>query len=267
MTSFTTNNDVGVVILAAGENKRMQMDIPKVMIPLGGKPLIGHVLDAVYAAGICRKPIIVVSEISPSRRLIQEYLKDKAEYSLQDQPLGTGHAVSCAKTPLKGRAQHVVVLYGDMPFITPSSIVRLAQFHREASVPVTLMTTSIVDFEGWRSQFAQFGRIVRERNGHIERIVEAKDATEKELQIKEVNPAYFCFRADWLWRQLRFLKNNNAKAEYYLTDLVEMAIERKEGVQSIEIEPNEAMGINTQEDLHYAEQNWNEMAGMHSSMV
>jgi len=114
---------------------------------------------------------------------------------------------------------------------------------------LTMMTATVPDFNDWRVAFSYMGRIVRDAQGKIVRNVERKDASPAELEIKEINPSYYCFRADWLWSNLPRLGNNNAQGEYYLTDLLQMAIEQGEKVESIAIDPLAALGVNTPEEL------------------
>ncbi|MDP6772485.1 MAG: hypothetical protein QF704_17390, partial [Anaerolineales bacterium] len=152
-------------------------------------------------------------------------------------------------------ADHVVVLYGDMPFVQPQSIASLVDTHKERGNSVTLMTITVPHFENEFSSFAGFSRIIRDKTtGHIVRDVQAKDCTKEELEIHEVNPCYFCFNAPWLWNHIDQLNNNNAQEEYYLTDLLHMAIDSGEPISSISIEPQEARGVNTKEDLALAKQ-------------
>ena len=143
----------------------------------------------------------------------------------------------------------VVVLYGDMPCISAESIIRLVGQHALERNVVTLMTTKVPDFDEWRGQFNDFGRVVRDSGGAITRIVEKKDATPAEIAITEVNPSYLCFDAPWLWAHIKLIRNANVQSEYYLTDLVGMAIAEGSPLGSVPIDPSEAIGINTKEHL------------------
>jgi bifunctional UDP-N-acetylglucosamine pyrophosphorylase/glucosamine-1-phosphate N-acetyltransferase len=243
------NSIISPVILAAGDGKRMQSDLPKVMHLLHGKPLVEHAVAAAEAVSDLQKPVIIVS---PKHTMVQDHLGDRAQYAVQEQQLGTGHAVMQAQGLLHGVADHVVVLYGDMPFVSPASIEQLIAKHIERGNTVTLMTATVPNFENEYACFAKFGRIVRLDGGYIQKIVEAKDASEGELQILEVNPSIFCFKAEWLWHHLNALQNINAQGEYYLTDLIEMAIADHQLISSVPVAPREAMGINTKEELDSA---------------
>lgn len=241
---------VGIVILAAGDGKRMKTGIPKVMNLLHGKPLIGHVVDHVLESGLVEKPVVVVSA---GHNLVQEYLGDRAVYVIQDKQLGTGHAVACAETELKNKCDSLVILYGDMPFITASSLKKLVESHISNKNILTMLTITVPDFEGWRKYFYDFSRIIRDKNGEIIEDVQMKDATKEELTITELNPCYFCFDSKWLWSHLKQLKTDNTQAEYYLTDLVKFVMVEGAKLGTVQIDPTEAIGINTKEHLEIAE--------------
>lgn len=241
-----------VVILAAGKGKRMGIEIPKVLVLLKGEPVIFHLLRSVYNAGIDARPIVVVGENKP---LIEAELTRggfSVEYAVQEGQLGTGHAVRAAENATVG-ADTVVVLYGDHPFVSSATIRDITSLHEEKNATLTLATLVVPDFHGWRVSFADFGRIIRGTDGRIERIIEKKDATEAELAVRELNPAFFCFNGPWLWQNLRKLKNENAQGEYYLTDLVKFAMTEGVKIASLRIDPKEGAGINTQEHLAAAE--------------
>jgi bifunctional UDP-N-acetylglucosamine pyrophosphorylase/glucosamine-1-phosphate N-acetyltransferase len=235
---------VGIVILAAGKGKRMHSELPKVMHLLHDKPLVDYVVRSAEELGI--RPVVVVPDDS---NLVRDYLGDRVDYAVQAEQLGTGHAVSVAENNLAGKVDHVVVLYGDMPLITAKSIATLIDDHAARNNMLTLMTVTVPDFHDWRAQFYDFGRIVRDRKGDIIKIVEKKDASPAELNINELNSAFFCFNAEWLWKNLKNLKNNNAAGELYLTDLVKFAFDEGVPLSSVNIDPKEAIGINTKEHL------------------
>lgn len=241
-----------IVLLAAGKGKRMGIDIPKVLVPLKGEPVLYHILRSVQRAGVDAKPIVVVGENKP---LVEASLKAggfDVEYAVQAEQLGTGHAVRAAEVRAAD-ADTVLVLYGDHPFVSPTTIKNIISLHEAEGATLTLATLIVPDFEGWRVSFADFGRIIRSSDGRIERIVEKKDGTPEELAVRELNPAFFCFNGPWLWRSLAQLKNENAQGEYYLTDLVRLAMEEGVKISSLLIDPKEGAGINTQVHLAAAE--------------
>ncbi len=239
-----------IVVLAAGHGKRMQSELPKVLVPFNGKPLISHLLGAISSSGFDKTPVIVVGQ---KAELVKESLGDSYRYALQAEQLGTGHAVLSAKDMTEREAQNIMVLYGDQPSVTGEMISNLAKAHTESGALLTMATVILEDFNEWRSGFYHFGRIIRNTDGSIDKIVEFKDATEEEKESLEVNPAYFCFNSAWLWEHLEKLKNNNNQGEYYLTDLVHMVREEGREIATIAIAPKMALGVNTKEQLELLE--------------
>lgn len=237
------------VILAAGKGKRMQSDVPKALTPVGGRPILQYLYESVVACGLDGDPIVV---IGPERKKLCEEFGGKCEYVVQEQQLGTGHAVMVTKDQV-GDVDALIILYGDHPFISAASIQALAKKHEERGNVITMMTTCLPDFENWRRAFLQWSRVIRGPNGHIVRDIQFKDATEEEKKITEVNPCLYCFDAKWLWENVDALKNENAQKEYYLTDLIEMAVSQGQKLSSIEVSPEEVIGINTQEEREIAE--------------
>jgi bifunctional UDP-N-acetylglucosamine pyrophosphorylase/glucosamine-1-phosphate N-acetyltransferase len=158
-----------------------------------------------------------------------------------------------AQPLLEGVVDDVIVLVGDQPFTSAASVRKLADMHLASGATLTIGTVTVPDYEEWRKPFADFGRIVRGENGVVERIVEVKDASPEVLAIREVFPSFYCFKADWLWKSLETLTTNNAQGEYYLTALLSKAIMDGEQVTTVPIQPEEALGINTAEQLEIAE--------------
>lgn len=239
-------NSTAVIVLAAGDGTRMKSDLPKVMHPLHGTPMIGHVVSHIEDANVTEKPLIIVSA---KHTLVQDYLKDRAQYAVQLQQLGTGHAVRVAKDELEGKSDTVVVLYGDMPQLQPDSIKKLVDTHTASDAVITFGTTTVKDFFGPRAAFLSFGRIVRDTQGNLIKSVEYKDATDEEREIRELNTCVYCFSAKWLWNYIDELKNSNEQKEYYLPDLLELALLQKNRVQTVDLLPEESIGINSQDDL------------------
>ena len=234
-----------IIILAAGHGTRMKSDLPKVLIPFQGKPLITHVLDSVKDSGVCDKPTVVVGAQS---ELVMKTLGDDYQYAIQKEQLGTGHAVMAAQELLENKSDHVMVLVADAPFLSSKTIKELSEKHTESGGKITIATTKIPDFEDWRKAFINFGRILRQ-DKEIVAIREYRDGTEKEKVVKELNPGYYIFEAKWLWENLKTLNNDNDQKQYYLTDLVKIAIENKIKIESIEINPTEALAANSKEEL------------------
>lgn len=245
---------VALVILAAGEGKRMREavknDLPKVLQPLRGKPLISHLIDGLQGAHVTWPPVIVIGYKGEK---VQQELGPHYIYVWGKKLLGTGYAVLQTRTALEGKADHIVVLYGDHPLVPLTVVNAIVAAHVEHDNTITLATATVPDFDDWRAGLASYGRIIRDGNGKPQKIVEYKDATDEERAIREVNAGYYCFRASWLWSHLEQLQNNNAQGEYYLTDLLGVAIAEGERVEAVPIDPKAALGVNTFEDLRRVE--------------
>lgn len=242
---------IKILVLAAGQGTRMKSDLPKVLIDFNGKPLIKHLLESIEKSGIDQKPTIVVGY---KKEEVMQALGDKYDYVVQNEQLGTGHAVMSAENFLSGMADNIMVLPSDHPFITAETIKKLAEKHLNSGAKITMATVKLPDFENWRSAFyTSFSRIIRNANGEIVKDVQLRDATEEEKKITEVNPIYFCFNAQWLWEKLKTLTTNNDQKQYYLTDLVKIAMDEGEKIESVNIDPYEALAANSKEELEILE--------------
>jgi len=240
-----------VIILAAGEGKRMGADVPKPLVEVAGRPMVEHLLESVRETGVDERPILVVAPHSVEA--FSEVCRDQScEYVVQIEQLGTGDAVKAAREASNG-AETVIVLYGDHPFVSSEILSELHEMHTGGDALVSMITTKVPNFEKDHATFKTWGRILRDDVGHVVGIREAKDCTEEELEIKEVNPALYAFNAAWLWDRLPELSDKNANKEYYLTDLIEMGIEEAGEIVTTQADPMEVVGVNTPEDLAMAE--------------
>ena len=234
---------VTAVLLAAGQGTRMKSALPKVLHPLCGKPMLWHVLEALKSAAT-EKPVVVVGHGAED---VQEYLGDTADCVLQEPQLGTGHAAMQAESLLKGKTDYVIVTYADMPLLRGETFQRLVETQRLNSGPFSLLTVTADDPRG-------FGRIVRKADGTVQAIVEEYVATPEQQRIKELNVGAYCFKADWLWDALHRIEKNPKKGEYYLTDIVEIAVRDNLPVQAVLHDDfMETIGINTRLHLSEAE--------------
>lgn len=250
---------IRIVILAAGKGKRMgDSDRPKVLHTLLGRPMLAYVLDAVVESGVDAKPVLVIGHMAEH---VKQVCGDACEYALQPELRGTGDAVARTRPLLGGTTDHVMVLVGDQPFVTPRTIRKLADMHLAAGATLTMGAVTVEDFEGWRKPFADFGRITRDADGALSAIIEARDASPEQLAIREVNPAIYCFKADWLWKGLETLTADNAQGELYLTDLLAKAVAAGEKVTTVPVPAEEAVGVNTIEQLAAAERLMKERRG------
>ena len=234
---------ITAVLLAAGLGTRMKSNQPKVLHPLCGKPMIWHILEALReSAG--EKPVVVVGH---GAEAVKSYLGDSADCVLQEPQLGTGHAVMQAESLLRGKTDMVIVTYADMPLLRAETFKRLVEIQRLNPGPFSLVTVIANDPRG-------FGRIVRKPDGTVEAIVEEYVATPEQQAIKELNVGAYCFRSDWLWGALHRIPKNPKKGEYYLTDVVELAVRENLPVQAVVHDDfHETIGINTRVHLAEAE--------------
>lgn len=239
-----------IVILAAGKGTRMKQDIPKALTPVAGKPILQHLLESIEASGLEKDPVIVIGKDSPR---LGEVIGRTCSHAVQEEQLGTGHAVRSARESVQD-AEALIVLYGDHPFLSASTLNQLASTHQDRAAHVTMATTTLPSTDGWYQAFEKWGRILRDESGRVIGNKQFKDATEEQKQILERDPALFCFRTDWLWDRLAQLKNENAQGEYYLTDLIGMAFEEGIEIPTVSIPPEEAIGINTPEEKEIAEE-------------
>ncbi len=244
-------DSVQIIILAAGKGKRMESELPKPLIPLLGKSMVGRVVEAARFENISRKPILV---ISPQGDPIRKEIGGKANYVIQEEQLGTGHAVWIAKEAVPPNTEAVMILYADHPLVRRDSLKKVIESHLTSRPAITMATVEVSDWREWREGFYDFGRIIRNKEtGKLLKIVERKDASPEELEIKELNPSYFCFDAKWLWKNLPKIKNENAQKEYYLTELIKIASEEKAEINTIPIDPIEALGANTKSQFFMLE--------------
>ncbi|MBU1126676.1 MAG: NTP transferase domain-containing protein [Patescibacteria group bacterium] len=240
-----------IIILAAGKGKRMGADVPKPLVEIGGRPMVRHLLDSIEESGIDERPILVVAPDSLEH--FYDVCSDKdCDYAIQEEQLGTGHAVQAAKEKAE-TSEQIIVLNGDHPFITSETIKKLTKLYKEHNPAIAMMTIKVPNFKGEYETFVGWGRVIRDEVGNLVEIKETKDATDEEKEIKELNPQIFMFNAEWLWDHLPELKNKNASSEYYITDLVSMAIDEGSDVVTDLAEPFEVIGINTKEELARAE--------------
>ncbi|MGH7133685.1 MAG: NTP transferase domain-containing protein [Phycisphaerales bacterium] len=241
------------IILAAGKGTRMRSDLPKVLHPVGGRPMFCAVVDACRAVG-CKRVVLVVGY---KQELVRSAVTEQGaqwaagvEFAEQLEQLGTGHAVLSAAPILATDAQRksypnvdAFVLAGDGPLIRPQTLQQLLTLHRTSHAAATLATSVIDDPAG-------YGRIVRDSAGRLAAIVEHKDATPDQLRIREVNPSYYCFNLPRLMDVLARVKRNPSSGEYYITDVPAMLLAEGARVEVIDaVPPQDVLSINTPEQL------------------
>lgn len=224
------------LILAAGKGTRMKSDLVKVMHALGGYPMIDYPVSAARDAGASRTVIVAGHQ---SDR-VREYFSGREDitFAIQEEQLGTGHAVACAASALAGFSGRILILCGDVPLLQTETLREMTARHESSGAVLTVLTARPADPYG-------YGRVVKGEDGAILRIVEEKDADQTERGIGEINSGIYCVESGFLFDAIARLSNNNAQGEYYLTDIVQMAAEA--GLKCISFpvaNAEEVMGVN-----------------------
>lgn len=231
------------IVLAAGQGKRMKSKLYKVLHPVCGKPMVGHVLDTVNKVN-CERKVVVVGH---GAEAVRSYLGTTAEYVLQEQQLGTGHAVKQAKDLLGNENGTTVIICGDTPLVTPETLEALFALHEKQGSAVTVLTAALDQPHG-------YGRIIRDEAGNIRKIVEQKECSEEENLIKEINTGTYCFDNAKLFAALEKITNNNAQQEYYLTDCIGILVAAGETAAAyMTRDQTESIGVNDRVALSEAE--------------
>ena len=238
------NDNLEVIILAAGLGTRMKSATIKILHRAAGRAIVDYVLD--LAGELSPRPPVIV--IGHQRELVQKSIGERARFAVQEEQLGTGHAVLQAASALEGRSgTRILILSGDVPLTRPETLRRLLEEHARDQNALTLLTMKLTDP-------AMYGRVIRDDNGGVVRIVEAKDANDDEKRIDEVNAGIYVFNSEHLFDNLRNLGNQNAQGEYYLTDLLAVLRESGHRVGAVVAnDPIEALGVNSRSDLAQVE--------------
>lgn len=242
---------LAVVILAAGQGTRMNSKKQKILHEVGGKPMVQHAFEAATAVADL-SPVMVVG---PGEAGVHALLGDAADYVVQPEQLGTGHAALMARPVLQGRAAQVIVTYGDMPLLRAATLARLARVQSETHAAVVML--SVVG-----EPSSSFGRVVRGTDGSVAEIVEVAEARQRPnaaelLDIRELNAGVYCFDGPWLWANIGSLPIRQARSgqEYYLTDMVATAVAQGRKVEAIAVEDaDECLGAGTRRELVDVEQ-------------
>lgn len=227
------------LILAAGKGKRMKSDLPKVLHKICGKEMVNHLIDTLRKAEFDDINVIVGN----GAEKVKEATKDKnVTYSLQKDQLGTGHAVMCAKNFLKDKQGSVVVLNGDAPLLSEASVKKFVEFRENGNYGGCILSAIVDNPEG-------YGRVIRNEDNSVEKVVEHKDCDEKELEVKEINAGMYCFNVQALLNNIDKLTNDNSQKEYYLPDMIEILKSKDYNIGAINVDFDEVRGINSRIQL------------------
>ncbi len=244
MTTSVDNSKkpLAAIILAAGKGTRMESDLPKVLHPVAGKPMVQWVVDAVRQAGAER----VILVVGHGAQIVQEQIPG-CEYVLQEPQLGTGHAVLVCKDTLTDFEGDIVILGGDGPLLRSSTVHDMVALQDQTKAAATLATSSIPDPTG-------YGRILRTNTNRFAGIMEHKNASPEQLEIQEVYPSYAVFNSSLLWECLEELQPNELTNEYYLTEVPEMLLHKGHRVEVVDnVIPEDILSINTPQQLDIVE--------------
>ncbi len=234
---------LSVIVLAAGKGTRMKSELAKVLHPVCGRPLLHYSLELAREIG-ARKIVCVIGHQADLIR--RRFDAADVIFVEQREQLGTGHAVLQAREAFPDEDGTILILCGDVPLLRRATVEALVTRHIATGAAVTVMTTRLADP-------GHYGRVVTDDRGEVLKIVEARDATPGEREIREINTGIYCVEGRFLFEAVAGIGNDNAQGEYYLTDIVEMACRRGLPVRSYAAEdPEEVMGINTPEELDRA---------------
>ncbi|MFD2671545.1 bifunctional UDP-N-acetylglucosamine diphosphorylase/glucosamine-1-phosphate N-acetyltransferase GlmU [Marinicrinis sediminis] len=232
------------IVLAAGQGKRMKSKLYKVLHPVCGKPMVGHVVDMLEAVEADRSVVVV----GHGAEAVRSYLDERVEYVMQEQQLGTGHAVLQASELLAQEEGVTFVVCGDTPLIRADSLEAMHRLHVESGAAATIMSAVLDQPQG-------YGRIVRDQHDLVQKIVEQKDCSEEEAAIQEINTGTYCFDNRKLFEALEQVTNDNAQQEYYLTDVISILQSQGETIQAYVLDDiRDSIGVNDRVALSQAEQ-------------
>jgi bifunctional UDP-N-acetylglucosamine pyrophosphorylase/glucosamine-1-phosphate N-acetyltransferase len=248
---MTTGKKLKAVVLAAGMSKRMKSAHTKMAHKILGKEIINFLLDSLVAAGIDETDIVLVCGKNMDQ--MKRVVKRKVQYAVQEQQLGTGDALLAAKEHMRDFDGDLVVTVGDNPYITAEELKKLISHHRENQSKCTFISAV------FPSTPPPYGRVIRDSNGDVLGVVEEIDCNPEQLKIREVNSSIYLFDNETVFPLLFKIDNNNAKGEYYLTDIIHLLKERDHKVEAAKTDEYFiSIGINNRWELQEAQQKFNE---------
>lgn len=244
------SQNIIAVVLAAGKGKRMKSDLPKVLHPIAGRPLITYLTDTLKSLGLYQ----IVLVVGHGRELVQEVYKGTAiAFAVQHEQKGTADAVKSAREYFRKYEGGVLVITGDVPLLRRQSLAHLIEEHSRQGNMATVLTSIVPDSTG-------YGRIVRGEDGKVKKIVEQADCNSEEQKIREINTGIFLFDAPSLDAALDKVDRNNAQGEYYLTDIVQILLREGKATGAVVLDDyREALGVNSVGQLQELEQIFSEL--------
>ncbi len=238
-------NKISTIILAAGAGTRMKSELPKVLHPICGKPMVLYVLKTIDKLKLDKKIIIIGNKAQMVRSALSDE-KQELTFILQKEQKGTGHAVKQTKKEFVNYDGDVLILYGDIPLLRKETILELMKIHRRNKSSATILTCLMKNPSG-------YGRIIRDNNGKVVKIIEDKDASLPQKEIKEINTGIYCFNVKKLFEALQLIKPNNKQNELYLTDVIQIFFQKKYKISTlVSRNEEETMGINNRCELAQA---------------
>jgi len=239
-----SDSDIAAIVLAAGKSTRMRSKLPKALHPVCGKPILAHILDALAEAGVTRRIVVVGHEGEAVRKTLDARYGDGVlEYVEQVEQRGTGHAALMAQPLLAAHQGTSLIVPGDAPLLTAGVLRDLLQTHVTRKAGATLLTAVLSDA-------GAYGRVLRDPNGDVSGIVEARDASPEQREVREINTSVYAFASAGLFRALRDLKPNNAQGELYLTDAIRLLKEAGSSIAAVVApDPDIVLGVNTRVEL------------------
>jgi UDP-N-acetylglucosamine diphosphorylase/glucosamine-1-phosphate N-acetyltransferase len=237
-------NRLAAVILAAGKGTRMKSQGAKVLQPLSGRPILSYPIETIQSLTPDRLIVVVGYQ---AEEVVAKFQSQAVEFVVQEPQLGTGHAVRQAEAALAGFMGDVLILCGDMPLLRPETLKELVGQHQKNRAHCSLLTLKTHENK-------DFGRILRDEQGAVVRIVEHRDATPAEKTIDEYSAGVYCLDKELLFKALAEIDNDNIQKEYYLTDIIRYLVKNRLKVHAVQTaDADEVFGINTEDDLRKAE--------------
>jgi UDP-N-acetylglucosamine diphosphorylase/glucosamine-1-phosphate N-acetyltransferase len=238
-------NNVAAVILAAGMGTRMKSNKAKVLHEIIGRPMVMYVVETASKVVGNKIVLVIGNQADKVKKIVSE--RNDVIFAIQEEQLGTGHAVLCAQPYIPRHTDHVVILCGDVPLITTNTLIRLIDDHIKTKRDISILAVKIDNPKG-------YGRILLDVNRNVHGIVEETDATEKQKGIKIINTGIYCIKKEYLFDALKKVKSDNVQGELYLTDIIGIGYkERKNIGVLIGNDIEEVIGVNNREDLKKAE--------------